>query len=188
MQVSVEATTSIERRLTVTVPSEQIDSAVDKKVNETAKTIRIDGFRPGKVPTKVVKKRYGASIRQDVLGDVIQSSYFEALQQENIKPAGMPTIEPKEDNGGEDSFSLVPAFEGKGMTERKTLISHSIGGSFSIRQGDWKLCLSAGSGGWSAPREPDAKKKGLPPVQLFNLGLDKAEQKNLVDENPGKAR
>jgi len=56
MQVSVEATTSIERRLTVTVPSEQIDSAVDKKVNETAKTIRIDGFRPGKVPTKVVKK------------------------------------------------------------------------------------------------------------------------------------
>lgn len=108
MQVSVEATTSIERRLTVTVPSEQIDSAVDKKVNETAKTIRIDGFRPGKVPTKVVKKRYGASIRQDVLGDVIQSSYFEALQQENIKPAGMPTIEPKEDNGeGEFSYTAL---------------------------------------------------------------------------------
>jgi arylsulfatase A len=98
------------------------------------------------------------------------------------------TGQPKEDDGGEDSFSLVPAFEGKGMTERKTLISHSIGGSFSIRQGDWKLCLSAGSGGWSAPREPDAKKKGLPPVQLFNLGLDKAEQKNLVDENPGKVK
>ncbi|MDB4002133.1 trigger factor [Oceanospirillaceae bacterium] len=108
MQVSVEATTSIERRLTVTVPSEQIDSAVDKKVNETAKTIRIDGFRPGKVPTKVVKKRYGASIRQDVLGDVIQSSYFEALQQENIKPAGMPNIEPKEDAGeGEFSYTAV---------------------------------------------------------------------------------
>jgi len=98
------------------------------------------------------------------------------------------TGQPKEDDGGEDSFSLVPAFEGKGMTERKTLISHSIGGSFSIRQGDWKLCLSAGSGGWSAPREPDAKKKGLPPLQLFNLGLDKAEQKNLVDEKPGKVK
>jgi len=108
MQVSVEATTSIERRLTVTVPAEQIDSAVDKKVNETAKTIRIDGFRPGKVPTKVVKKRYGASIRQDVLGDVIQSSYFEALQQESIKPAGMPNIEPKEDAGeGEFSYTAV---------------------------------------------------------------------------------
>ena len=79
MQVSVEATTSIERRLTITVPAEQVDTAVDKKVNETAKTIRIDGFRPGKVPTKVVKKRYGASIRQDVLGDVIQSSYLSLI-------------------------------------------------------------------------------------------------------------
>ena len=108
MQVSVEATTSIERRLTVTVPAEQVDSAVDKKVNETAKTIRIDGFRPGKVPTKVVKKRYGASIRQDVLGDVIQSSYFEALQQEKLKPAGMPNIEPKEDTGaGEFIYTAV---------------------------------------------------------------------------------
>jgi len=110
MQVSVEATTSIERRLTVTVPAEQVDSAVDKKVNETAKTIRIDGFRPGKVPAKVVKKRYGASIRQDVLGDVIQSSYFEALQQENIKPAGMPNIEPKED-AGEGEFSYIAVVE-----------------------------------------------------------------------------
>ena len=108
MQVSVEATTSIERRLTVTVPAEQVDSAVDKKVNETAKTIRIDGFRPGKVPTKVVKKRYGASIRQDVLGDVIQSSYFEALQQEKLKPAGMPNIEPKQDTGeGEFIYTAV---------------------------------------------------------------------------------
>tara|TARA_B100000767_G_C19755139_1_gene532625 strand:- start:116 stop:1462 length:1347 start_codon:yes stop_codon:yes gene_type:complete len=108
MQVLVEATTSIERRLTVTVPAEQIDGAVDKKVNETAKTIRIDGFRPGKVPTKVVKKRYGASIRQDVLGDVIQSTYFEALQQESIKPAGMPNIEPKQDTGaGEFIYTAV---------------------------------------------------------------------------------
>ena len=108
MQVLVEATTSIERRLTVTVPAEQIDGAVDKKVNETAKTIRIDGFRPGKVPTKVVKKRYGASIRQDVLGDVIQSTYFEALQQKSIKPAGMPNIEPKQDTGaGEFIYTAV---------------------------------------------------------------------------------
>lgn len=108
MQVSVEATTSIERRLTITVPAEQVDTAVDKKVNETAKTIRIDGFRPGKVPTKVVKKRYGASIRQDVLGDVIQSSYFEAMQKENLKPAGMPQIEPEQDKGeGEFVYTAI---------------------------------------------------------------------------------
>jgi trigger factor len=81
MQVSVEATTSLERRVTVTVPAAQIDSAVDKKVQETSKSIRLDGFRKGKVPTKVIKKRYGASIREEVLGDVIQSSYFEALQE-----------------------------------------------------------------------------------------------------------
>ena len=65
-----------------------------------------------------------------------------------------------------------------------SLISHSIGGSFAIRQGDWKLCLSSGSGGWSAPKEPDAKKKGLPPLQLFNLKADRAEQKNLIQEHP----
>ncbi len=110
MQVSVEASTSLERRVTVTVPAEKIDSAVDKKVQETAKTIRLDGFRKGKVPTKVVKKRYGASIRQEVLGDVIQSSYFEALQEAKINPAGMPEIEPKDD-AGEGDFSYVAVVE-----------------------------------------------------------------------------
>ncbi|MGB2182033.1 MAG: trigger factor, partial [Pseudomonadales bacterium] len=68
------------------------------------------GFRKGKVPTKVVKKRYGASIRQEVLGDVIQSSYFEALQEAKINPAGMPEIEPKED-AGEGDFSYVAVVE-----------------------------------------------------------------------------
>ena len=91
---------------------------------------------------------------------------------------------PAEDRGGEDSFSLVPVFNGKSTSGRTTLISHSIGGSFSIRQGDWKLCLSAGSGGWSAPREPVAKKPKLPPMQLFNLKDDRGERKNLLKENP----
>ena len=98
------------------------------------------------------------------------------------------TGQPAEDNGGEDSFSLVPAFEGKAQTDRETLISHSIGGSFSIRKGDWKLCLSAGSGGWSDPREPDAKKQELPPLQLFNLVTDRGEQKNLAEEKPAKVK
>ena len=94
------------------------------------------------------------------------------------------TAQPRKDKGGEDGYSLVPAFNGESTTGRETLISHSIGGSFSIRQGDWKLCLSAGSGGWSAPREPDAKKQNLPPMQLFNLADDRAEQKNLVATHP----
>jgi arylsulfatase A len=94
--------------------------------------------------------------------------------------------QPRKDTGGEDGFSLVPVFKGGDTTGRETLISHSIGGSFSIRQGPWKLCLSAGSGGWSAPREADAKKANLPPMQLYNLDEDKGEQKNLVTTNPEK--
>lgn len=96
------------------------------------------------------------------------------------------TEQPAEDLGGEDSFSLTPAFDGEATTARTTLISHSIGGSFSIRKGDWKLCLASGSGGWSAPREADAKKQGLPAMQLFNLKEDRAELKNLINEMPDK--
>ena len=90
------------------------------------------------------------------------------------------------DAGGEDSFSLLPAFNGESQTQRVSLISHSIGGSFAIREGEWKLCLSAGSGGWSAPREAEAKKQKLPPLQLFNLKKDRSEQQNLVDTHPEK--
>ncbi|MDE0827328.1 MAG: arylsulfatase [Akkermansiaceae bacterium] len=91
-----------------------------------------------------------------------------------------------EDRGGEDSFSLIPAFKGEAKTQRQTLISHSIGGSFSIREGDWKLCLSAGSGGWSDPREPAAKKQKLPPLQLYNLKQDRGEQNNLQEKHPDR--
>jgi arylsulfatase A len=98
------------------------------------------------------------------------------------------TGQPRQAQGGEDGFSLLHVFNGKHTSERDTLISHSIGGSFAIRQGAWKLCLSAGSGGWSAPRENEAKKQGLPPMQLFNLDNDPGEQTNLLSENPQKAK
>ena len=88
--------------------------------------------------------------------------------------------------GGEDGFNLLPVFDGKDSSGRDSLISHSIGGLFAIRQGDWKLCLSAGSGGWSDPRENVAKKEGLPPMQLFDLAKDPGEQKNLLKEHPEK--
>jgi len=90
--------------------------------------------------------------------------------------------------GGEDGYNLLPVFDGKKSSGRGTLISHSIGGSFAIREGDWKLCLSAGSGGWSAPRENDAKKQGLPPLQLFNLKSDPGETKNLAKAKPEKVK
>lgn len=94
------------------------------------------------------------------------------------------TGQPAEDLGGEDSHSLLPVFNGSEKSSRTTLISHSIGGSFAIRKGDWKLCLSAGSGGWSKPKEKDAQKQGLPPMQLFNLKSDRGEQKSLLADNP----
>jgi len=96
------------------------------------------------------------------------------------------TEQKKQPLGGEDGYSLLPVFEGKATSGRDTLISHSIGGSFAIRQGEWKLCLSAGSGGWSTPRERDAKKKGLPPMQLYNLAEDRAEKNNLLNDHSDK--
>ena len=104
-----------------------------------------------------------------------------------------PTLEAitgqsRKDIGGEDGYNLVPVFHGERSTGRTTLISHSISGHFAFRQGAWKLCLSAGSGGWSMPREKDAQKQGLPPMQLFNLAEDKAEKKNLVSKHPERVQ
>lgn len=98
------------------------------------------------------------------------------------------TGQPTENVGGEDSFSLMPAFQGKENTGRDILVSHSIGGSFAIRQGDWKLCLSGGSGGWSAPKEPEAKAKNLPPMQLYDLKQDRGERNNLLDKHPDQVQ
>jgi len=110
MQVSVEATSGLERQMTITVPAERIDNDVAKRVQETARRVRIDGFRPGKVPVKIVQKRYGAGIRQEVLGEVVQQSFYEAAQQEKLIPAGGPNIEFKTDKAGED-LEFVATFE-----------------------------------------------------------------------------
>lgn len=110
MQVSVETTSALERQMTITVPAARIEQDVEKRVQQTARSVRLDGFRPGKVPMKVVKQRYGAGIRQDVLGDVVQQSFIQAVQQEKITPAGGPKIEFKTDKEGED-FQFVATFE-----------------------------------------------------------------------------
>ncbi len=98
------------------------------------------------------------------------------------------TGQPREEVGGEDGFSLWAVLKGAPTSKRTTLVSHSIEGRFAIRQGPWKLCLCPGSGGWSAPRDKEALKKGMPPMQLFHLGDDPGERRNLVDEHPEKVR
>ena len=116
MQVSIETLDGLERRMTVQIPSEQVSEAVEKKLKDLSKTVRIDGFRPGKVPLKVVQQKYGGHVRQEVIGDVIESSYQEALIQEKVRPAGMPSIdsvstEEKEDMSYTATFEIYPEVE-----------------------------------------------------------------------------
>lgn len=110
MQVSVETTSALERRMTITVPAARVDSEVNERINKTARTVRMDGFRPGKVPVAVVKKRFGASIRQEALGDLIRDCFYEAVTQEKLNPAGFPTIESVKDEGDAD-IAFVASFE-----------------------------------------------------------------------------
>ncbi len=110
MQVSVETKSALERQMTITIPADRIDNDVVKQVQQTARTARIDGFRPGKVPLKVVQKRYGAGIRQDVVGEVMQQSFYKAVTEEKLIPAGGPSIEMKTDEAGKD-VEFVATFE-----------------------------------------------------------------------------
>ena len=116
MQVSIEALDGLERRMTVQIPSERVSEAVEKKLKDLSKTVRIDGFRPGKVPLKVVQQKFGPHVRQEVIGDVIESSYQEALIQEQVRPAGMPSIESISSEEQQDmsytaTFEVYPELE-----------------------------------------------------------------------------
>ena len=102
MQVSVETTSSIGRRLTVQVPAEQVDQAVENRLRETSRRARLNGFRPGKIPMSVVRSRFGAETRAEIVGEVIRQHYVQALTQASLNPAGFPEIEPKVNEAGKD--------------------------------------------------------------------------------------
>ncbi len=116
MQVTVEATEGLERKMRVVVPASEVESQVEAKIKQAAQTVRLKGFRPGKVPLKEVKRRFGPGIRQEVSSEVIQSSYGVALRQEAINPAGMPNIEEIKFDEGQDLeytavFEIFPEIE-----------------------------------------------------------------------------
>ncbi|CAI0858602.1 trigger factor [Serratia ficaria] len=120
MQVSVETTQGLGRRLSITVPADTINQAVKKELINAAKSVRIDGFRKGKVPMNIVEQRYGASVRQDVLGEAMQRSFVDAIIKEKINPAGAPNYVPGEYKEGEDftfavEFEVYPEVELKGL-------------------------------------------------------------------------
>ncbi|MRI34803.1 trigger factor [Endozoicomonas sp. OPT23] len=110
MQVSVETTSSLERRLTISIPADQIEGEIAKRLQNMSRNVRLDGFRPGKVPMKVVKRRYGAGARQEVLGEQMQQAFIEAVTQEKLNPAGAPRVEPKTDEDGKD-FEFIAIIE-----------------------------------------------------------------------------
>ncbi len=102
MQVSVETTSVLERRMKVEVPEERIKSEVDSRLKSIARTARIDGFRAGKVPMSVIRKRHHGQVLQEVIGEVIQSTFYEAISNEKLQPVGSPSIDPQplaEDGG-----------------------------------------------------------------------------------------
>jgi len=110
MQVSVETTEGLERKLTIAVPGERVDMAVKTRLKEAAQTIRLNGFRQGKVPLRVVKNKFGKGVRQEVVGELMNQTYFEAIAQESLKPAGQPRIEPTIMDEGKD-LEFVAIFE-----------------------------------------------------------------------------
>ena len=93
MQVTSEAVSGVARRLTVTVPTSRVNEQFEARLKRTSKTVKINGFRPGKVPLDVVRREYGAGIYNEVVNDVIRDSVFQAIQQEKINAVGMPNID-----------------------------------------------------------------------------------------------
>lgn len=101
MQTSLTATSGLERRLEVTVPGDALASRIDQRLKALARTARLKGFRPGKVPFAVVKKQYGGQVRDEAVNDLVQASFAEAVNREKLRPAGDPRIEPLPPAAGE---------------------------------------------------------------------------------------
>ncbi|WP_193014914.1 trigger factor [Proteus sp. FME41] len=120
MQVSVETTQGLGRRVTITVPAADIQTAVNSELKKAAKTARIDGFRKGHVPMSMVKQRYGMSVLNDVLGDLMSRNFINAIIENKVNPVGAPDYKPEQYKEGEDfvysvEFEVFPEIELKGL-------------------------------------------------------------------------
>lgn len=109
MQVSVESNSDIKKTLTIVVPQEEVDTAINKRYDDVKRNARIDGFRPGKVPMSVIKKQFGASVKAEALSELTQSFFYKAIMEEKINPASPPVITPNEDN--KDGYEFSASFE-----------------------------------------------------------------------------
>lgn len=110
MQVSIETTSGLERRMTIVVPSDAFEQQITERLKQAATRARLDGFRPGKVPLKEIRRRFGRSVRQEVAGELMQHSFVEAVQQEEVAPAASPSLEVLNMDPGDD-FEFTATFE-----------------------------------------------------------------------------
>jgi len=116
MQVSVKTTGKLERSMRVEVPEERISAEVENRLLQMSRTTKVQGFRPGKAPLKLIKQRFGQQVRREVVGEVVQSTFFEAVSREKLRPAGSPRIDPLEAEQGTGvkytaQFEVLPEFE-----------------------------------------------------------------------------
>jgi trigger factor len=111
MQSNVEELGALERRLDVSIPQEKIETEVESRLKRLARTAKIHGFRPGKVPLKIVKQQYGLQVRQEVIGDVLKKNFSEAVREKNLKVAGYPRFEPKDIAENASQFEFSATFE-----------------------------------------------------------------------------
>ncbi len=110
MQVSVESIGKLERRMQVQVPAERVAEQIAARLQSISRTARLNGFRPGKAPLKVIRQQFGAQVHREVIGELLQSSYAEAVTQNQLAPAGSPRIEPQSMDEGQD-LKYVATFE-----------------------------------------------------------------------------
>jgi trigger factor len=110
MQVSVESTGKLERRMEVQVPADRVSKEIAARLKDLSRTARLKGFRPGKAPITVIKQQFGPQVHREVIGELLQSSYEEAVTQKQLSPAGNPRIEPQSMDEGQD-LKYVATFE-----------------------------------------------------------------------------
>lgn len=141
MQVSVETLNGLERKVTISVPSERIEEEVSQRLKSYARKAKVDGFRPGKVPMHVVKSKYDASVREEVARDMIQSTLFEALKEKDIQPAGYPAVDPEQLEAGKDfcysaTFEVFPEIDVKELDKAEVDVI-----SADVKENDLKAML-----------------------------------------------
>ena len=111
MQTTLETIGQLERRLNLTVPVAAIESEVEKRLARLAKNVKVPGFRPGKVPMKMVAQQYGPQVRNEVITDAVQSGFADAMRDQNVRVAGYPRIEPKANVAVADNLEFSAVFE-----------------------------------------------------------------------------